>query len=174
MRRLVSSCPLVRVQLRVGEARVVVDDGVQELVADTHALLGPGAITNAGDRTPGTAEAGEALPVDVQEVAEAGTLAASRCLARQTRKPREPRSAQSAPDGRVRVAGLASDEARAPARAAPGRTDPELLGRRQHARRAERPRGAIVQTAELVALRLSRLQNRQQTRVRDGYAGAAL
>jgi hypothetical protein len=45
---------------------VVVDDGVHELVADTHALLGPGAITNAGDRMPGTAEAGEALAVDVQ------------------------------------------------------------------------------------------------------------
>jgi hypothetical protein len=45
---------------------VVVDDGVHELVADTHALLGPGAITNAGDRMPGMAEAGEALAVDVQ------------------------------------------------------------------------------------------------------------
>ena len=57
---------LVWVELRVGQSRVVVDERVHELVSDSLALFGPGAIADAGDGVPRSREAGKALAVDVQ------------------------------------------------------------------------------------------------------------
>ena len=79
--------PLVSVQLRVRQTRVILDERVHELGADAHALFGARPVADAGDGGAGTEEAAEALGIDVQEVARTGPLVAPRRLARGARKP---------------------------------------------------------------------------------------
>jgi hypothetical protein len=74
-------CPLVAVEFTVGEPRVVVDDRVHPLVADTDPLLGPRAEAITGDGVAGPREAGEAFAVDLKQLARAGPLVAARLLA---------------------------------------------------------------------------------------------
>src|SRR5262245_22763350 len=95
-----------------------------------------------------TGEADEALAVDVQEITGTRPLVQPRLLPQLPRWPRDPRAVQRPPDSRVRVPGLASDQPRSPARAAPSGADPRLLSRREKTRRAKRPRRAIRQTRQ--------------------------
>ena len=64
------ACPLVGVQLAVGQAGVVVDDGVGVLVADTGRVV----VAIAGLGVTGLVEAGVALGVHVQKGAGARPL----------------------------------------------------------------------------------------------------
>jgi hypothetical protein len=77
---------LVGVQLAVGQAGVVVDDRVRELVAPACALLGVGLVAFAGDGMAGPLEASEALGVHVQQITRAGPLVAAHCGAWAARK----------------------------------------------------------------------------------------
>src|SRR6476661_4508439 len=104
-----------------------------------------------------TGEADEAFAVDVQQIAGTGPLVQAWLLARLPRRPRDPGPPQRPPDGCVRVTGLARDQPWPPAGAAPGRTDPPLLDRRQLPWRAVRPRGAILEAGQRRALLLRRL-----------------
>src|SRR5581483_4434435 len=117
-----------------GEAGVVVDDRVHDVVADLAPFLLGRARAIAGDRVPWLVEARERRPVDVQEVAGARPLVAARRLARLGGRPRAAAAAKRLPDGRVRVAKPGGDEARPVPRAAPLGTDPRLLGDVQHPR----------------------------------------
>jgi hypothetical protein len=56
------------VELAVGEPRVIIDEGVHPLVADTHPFLGAADVAVACDGVTGPAEAGEALGVGVKQV----------------------------------------------------------------------------------------------------------
>ncbi len=86
---------LVRVKLAVGVAAVVVDDRVHPLMTDAHPPLTAAAIAVAGDGVPCSAEADEALAVDVQQVAGTRPLVQPRLLARLRRRSRDPRSASA-------------------------------------------------------------------------------
>jgi len=66
---------------------VVVDDRVHPLVADPHPLFTTGSMPVAGDRVAGTAEADEALAVDVQQITGTRPLVEARLLARLPRRP---------------------------------------------------------------------------------------
>ena len=73
---------LVGVQLGVGQAAVVVDRRVGELLADPARLLGAGPVTVAGDLVAGRDEARKALGVDLDQVARARPLEPAHLLAR--------------------------------------------------------------------------------------------
>ncbi len=118
---------------------MVVDDRVHELPADAHSLLGSAAVAEACDGVSGSAEAADALAVDVQEVARAGPLVAAGLLARPAWPAREAGASKRPPNSRVRMPGLAGDQPWAPTGAAPGSADRRLLARREHARAAMGP-----------------------------------
>src|SRR5712692_7301632 len=141
-------CFLVTVELRVAEPRVVVDERVHPLATDLHPLLDAAAIPITGNGMTRRAEPDEPLRVDVEQVAGTGPLVAARQLARRLRRPRDPRTFERPPDGRMRVAGLAGDQPRPPAAAPPGATDPVPLLRGQKPRAVTRPRRAILEAAE--------------------------
>ena len=82
---------LVVVDLAVREPGVVVDERVHPLVADPLTLLGAGNVPVAGDGVAGPAETDETLRVDVQQIAGAGPLVATRLLAWRLRGSRDPR-----------------------------------------------------------------------------------
>jgi hypothetical protein len=65
---------VVAVELAVGVAGVVVDEGVHPFVADPHPLLLAAYVAVASDGVAGAAEADEALAVDVQQIARTGPL----------------------------------------------------------------------------------------------------
>ncbi len=136
--------PLVVVDLGVGEPGVVVDDRVHDVASV--AVLAVLAAPVAGHAVSGPLEAHVLARVHVQEVAGAGPLVAVGRLARRPRRPREPGPAEHLPDGRVREASRAGDQARAPARLLAAPADCSLELRRELARRAVRPAGAIEQT----------------------------
>src|SRR5436190_5356795 len=84
-------------------------------MADPHLLLLAGAVPVAGDRVPWTAEADEALAVDVQEIPRARPFVQPRPLARLPGRPRDPGPPERPPDGRVWMTELARDQPRSPA-----------------------------------------------------------
>jgi hypothetical protein len=93
--------PLVAVELDVGEARVVVDDRVREVVADEPLRvqrLAPARGAISGDGMAGTLEAGVAADVDVQQVAGARPLVAVGRLPRRAFRPGDPRPLEHLPD----------------------------------------------------------------------------
>jgi hypothetical protein len=92
---------LVGVQFGVGQAAVVVDRGVCELVADAGALLGAGAEPVAGDRVAGPVEPGEALDVVLDQVPRTGPLKPPNLIARRAGSPRQAAALQTPRDSRV-------------------------------------------------------------------------
>jgi hypothetical protein len=94
---------LIGVEFAVGQPRVVVDERVHPLVADTLALLGAAHVPVAGDGVAGPREAGEALAVDVQQIAGAGQLVQPWPLTRLAGRSRDPSPLERPPDGRVRM-----------------------------------------------------------------------
>ena len=77
-------------QLAVGQARVVVDDRVEVVVAERVGLLPRRCVRAiAGDRVPGPAKARVALDVHVQQIAGARPLIADDLLARAAAARRE-------------------------------------------------------------------------------------
>jgi hypothetical protein len=66
---------------------VVVDDRVDDVVADLAPLLGRRARAVAGDGVARLLETGKRRPVDVQEITGAGPLVAVRRLARLRLRP---------------------------------------------------------------------------------------
>ena len=137
---------LVRVELAVDPASVVVEEGVDKFVSDPHPFLGSAAMPITGDRVTGPCETGEAFRVHVQQIAGTRPLVAAARLARLARLTGDPGPFERPPDGRVRVTGLTCDQPRPPARPPPGRTDPRLLIGRQKPRAVVRPRGTILKT----------------------------
>src|SRR5947207_1001294 len=127
-------------------------------MADPHLLLLAGAVPVAGDRVPGTAEADEALAVDVQEIPRARPFVQPRPLARLPGRPRDPGPPERPPDGRVWMTELARDQPRSPAGATAGSADPLLLDRRQKPRRAAWSGRAILETAKRPPLLERRLR----------------
>ena len=151
--------PLVRMELDVGQARVVVDDRVRVVVADARFRPHPVARALravARDGVPGPREARRAGDVHVQEVARAGPLVAVGGLLQRPRRPRDPRPAQHLPDGRVGEAGRGRNEPRSPACRLAAGADALLELGSELARAAARPTRAIDKTGEAHA-RLSRL-----------------
>jgi hypothetical protein len=142
----------VAVELAVGEPRVVIDEGVHPLIADTHPLLGAGDVPVARDGMTRPAEADEALGVDVKQVTRTGPLIAAGLLTRLAGRPRDSSTTQRPPNSRMRMAGLSGDQPRPPTRAAPGRTDPLLLDRGQEPWTAMGTRGAILETSKRTTL----------------------
>src|SRR4051794_24688972 len=104
----------IAVQFGVGEPGMVVDDGVHELPADAQALVGAGPVASARDGVAGSAEAAEALAVDVEQIAGARPLITARLLTRRMRAPRQTGAAERTPDGRMCMSGLAGDQAWSP------------------------------------------------------------
>jgi hypothetical protein len=80
----------VAVELAVGEPRVVIDEGVHPLIADTHPLLGAGDVAVARDGMTWPAETDEAFRVDVKQVTRAGPLIAAWLLTQLAGRPRDP------------------------------------------------------------------------------------
>ena len=85
-------------------------------VADPHPRLGAAAVTLAGQRVAWAREAHEAFAVDVEQIARARPLVATRRLARLPRRARDPLARERPPDGRVRMAGLHRRSIAAPKR----------------------------------------------------------
>jgi len=108
--------------LGVGEAGVVVDERVHDVVAEPAPLVLGRAGAIGGDRVAGLGEAGERRPVDVQQIAGTGPLVAAHWLARLRLRPG--------------------------AAAAPLSADAFLQAGRQQPRRAVRPARAIEQARE--------------------------
>ena len=86
-------------QLAVGQARVVVDDRVEVVVAERVVALALVAAI-AGDRVTGPPEARIALDVHVQQIAGARPLVADELLARRSRCPRAAMATQDRVNGR--------------------------------------------------------------------------
>jgi hypothetical protein len=107
--------PLVAMQLGVGEAGVVVDNRVSELVSHPFAHLRTAAGAVAGHRVAGTGEASKALGVRLQQVARAGPLETAHRLLRGGRPAREAAPEKAAGDSRVGDAELGGDQPRPPA-----------------------------------------------------------
>jgi hypothetical protein len=126
-------CPLVGVDLGVGEPGAVVDDRVH--VVDAVTVAAVLARTVAGDPVAGPLEAGVLACVHVQQVAGARPLVAAGRLPLDSRRPRKPRPSEHLPDGGMGEAGRAGDQPRPPAGLAAAGTDPlgelgrQLLGR---------------------------------------------
>src|SRR6266511_248006 len=131
-------CFLVLVELDVGEPGVIVDDRVRVVVADPrlHAPTAQGLGSIAGDPMAGPQEAGVAAGVHVQEITRARPLIAVGRLPGRPRRPRDPGPAEHLPDGRVREASRAGDQARSPTRLAAAGADRLLELRRELTRRA--------------------------------------
>jgi hypothetical protein len=87
---------LVGVQLGVGQAAVIVDRAVGELIADALALLGAGPEAVAGDRVTGRGEPGKALDVVLDQRSGAGPLKPLNGFSGRPRLAREPAPAQTA------------------------------------------------------------------------------
>src|SRR5438128_3347513 len=121
-------------------------------VADPQPFLGAGAVAVAGDGVPGSGEADEAFAVDVEQVSRTGPLVAARLLARLPGRTRDTSPSERSPDGRVRVASLAGDQARPPTGTAPGSADPLLLSRRQQPPATTRAGRTILETGERAPL----------------------
>src|SRR6266536_2403822 len=151
---------LVVVELDEGEPGMVVDDRVREVVADpcpdTPAAQGLGAI--AGDAVAWPQEARVAAGVHVQQVAGAGPLVAVGWLLDRPRRSRDLGPLEHLPDGQVREAGRAGDQARPPTRLASAGADRlgELGG--ELPRRAMRPARAVKQARQAAASLLAALQ----------------
>src|SRR5579862_1865234 len=97
-------------------------------------------------------EVAEAFAVDVEQITGTRPLVTAWLFARGTRPSRQSRAAQRAPDGRMRMTGLAGDQSWPPAGATPGRADPSLLACGKHPRAALWPGGPIEQTDQRIAL----------------------
>jgi len=108
---------------------VIVDDRVDDVVAETAPLLLGRAGAVAGNGMAGLGEARERCPIDVQQIAGAGPLVATSRLARLRLWPRAAAAAERLPDGRVRTAEPGGDRPRAVPGAAPLGTDPRLQAR---------------------------------------------
>src|SRR6266508_53824 len=152
-------CPLVAMELDIGEARVVVDDRVRKVVADQPLgvrRLAPARGAVSGDRVTGPLEAGVAADVDVQQVAGARPLVAVGRLPWRARGPGDAGPLEHLPDRRVREACDARDQPRPPARLPPASADPLLQLGRELARAAARSARAIKQTRKARARLLAR------------------
>ena len=130
-------------QLAVGQAGVVVDDGVEVVVAERGGLLDVGLGAIAGDRVPGASEARVALDVHVQQVTRARPLIATHLPARRTRRPRAAVATQNGVHGRVRHPRLPGEQPWPPPGALPRLTDPPLGLGIGAPRRPARPAGRI-------------------------------
>src|SRR3954452_7718506 len=133
---------LVCEQLAVGQAGVIVDDGVEVVVAERVAALHLGAPV-AGDGVPGAAEARVALDVHVQEITRTWPFVANDLLAPGPRRARATVALEDRADRRVRDAGLGDQQPRAPARPLTRLADVLLDFDRRLARTAVRTAGAI-------------------------------
>ncbi len=129
---------------------MVVDDGVRVVVAnprlDAATTQGLGAV--AGYAVTGPQEARVAGNVHVQEIAGAGPLVAVGRLLGLSGRPRQPRSPQHLPDGRVAEASGAGDQPRSPAGFAAAGTDRLLEVRCELAWRAVWTTRAVEQAAQ--------------------------
>jgi hypothetical protein len=117
---------LVIEQLAVGQAAVVIDDGVKVVVTKRPRLVFVGLGAIAGDRVTGPGEPRIALDVHVQQIARARPLVATDRARRGPRPPRTAVADQDRVDGRVRDPGLAGDQPRSPAGALARLADPPL------------------------------------------------
>jgi hypothetical protein len=150
--------PLVIEQLAIGQSAVVVDDGVEVVVAQRVAPLGAGLVPVAGDRVSGAREARVALDVHVQQVARARPLVATERRPRRLGAARQAVAAQHRVHGGVRNSDLAGDQPRTP----PG--PPALLadapfGDRVGARRRPaRPAGTVERPPARPAVLLAGLK----------------
>src|SRR6478735_48409 len=122
-----------------------------ELPAPAGLLLGAGLVANPGHPVTGALKAPVALGVDVQEISGARPLVANHPFPSWPGRPGDPVADQGAVNGRVRMAGDAGDQPRAPASVAADLTDPLLLGSREHA-------GAVVWAAGAIPQPLSRAE----------------
>jgi hypothetical protein len=139
---------LVGVELCVGQARVVIDDRVGELPADSLALLGTGDVAIAGNRVPGTRETGELLDVHVHEIARAGPLIANDLAAIDQRATRTAPPAQDPRNGGVGDIHLGRDQPRAPTRPPADLADTVMVSLRADRRARSRARGPTLQAGQ--------------------------
>jgi hypothetical protein len=79
---------LVVEQLAIGQAAVIVDHGVEVIVAKRVALVGRGRGAIAGDRVPGPGKPRIALDIHMQQVAGARPFVATKRSARWLRRAR--------------------------------------------------------------------------------------
>src|SRR5215207_4160299 len=147
-------------ELDIGEARVVVDDRVREVVADQllrvrRPVPARGAVSSDG--VAGALEAGEAADVHVEQVPGAGPLVAVGGLPRRALGARDAGSLQHLPDRRVREARERGDEPRSPTRLPAAGADSLLQLGGELARARVRPARAIEQTDASGASLLARL-----------------
>jgi hypothetical protein len=80
---------LIGVQLAVGQAGVVIDDGVGMLMPTPRLFLGEGLVADSGDGVARSQESGVALGVHMQEVARARPLVPAGRVARRPRSSRK-------------------------------------------------------------------------------------
>jgi len=146
--------PRVVVDLRVGQARVVVDDRVHMVDAVRDAVL---RAPIASHSMTGSLEAHVLADVHVQEVARAGPLVAVGWLSLGSWRPREPRSAEHLPHGRVSKAGRSGNQPGSPAGLSPAGADPLLEHGGELPRRAMWSAGAIEEASERTSRLLVRL-----------------
>jgi hypothetical protein len=122
---------LVGEQLAIGQPRMVVDDGVEVVVAERVGALKPGPASIARDRVTWPPKARIALDVHVEQVARTRPLVADHLRARLARRPRASVTAQNRVHRRMRDAELAGDPPRPPTGALARRAHPRFdRGRR--------------------------------------------
>jgi hypothetical protein len=148
---------LVRMQLGVDQAGMVVDDRVAELPANTGFLLGAGGRAIPGDPVPGAGKAREALGVHLQQIARAGPLEPADLLARPRRPARYAAPSQATADRGVRHPELGRDQPGPPARPLASLADPVMDRVADPAGLAMRRRGPVLRPPARGPLGLTRL-----------------
>ena len=133
---------LIAKELAIGQAGVVIDDGVEVVVAERVVAL-TFVTTIAGDRMAWPAEPRVALDVHVQQISRARPLVAHERRLRRSWGARAAVTAQDRVNGRMRHPCLARDQPRPPACALARLTHQGLYLRRAATRRAVRPAAAI-------------------------------
>jgi hypothetical protein len=137
---------LVAVQLDIGQAGVVIDDRVREVIAHPRAVSHPAAAAPraiSGGTMTGSLKARVARGIHVQQITRARPLVATRSISRLTRASRETVAVKHLPDGRVRMTRLSRDQPRSPAGASPRFADPLLSHMVKQLRRAKRTTAPI-------------------------------
>ena len=138
-------CSFIAQQLDVGQAGVIIDDCVSEVIARARTFLSARSVANPGHGMTWTLKARMAGGVHVQQISRARRLIASGGLTRRTRDPREAMTMQHLPHRRVRVSGPAGHKPWSPPGVPPGFTDALLLDRVQQSRAAPRTAGTVEQ-----------------------------
>jgi hypothetical protein len=136
---------LVGVQLDVGEAGVVIDDGVGELVAQPDRPTRTAFSPVAGDGVAGAVKACVAFGVHVQQIPGAWPLVAHDCLTRRPGRTGKAVAGKDRVDGGVGDIDTTCDQPRSPPGAVTFRDD-SPLDRRVGARRGSRwAAGSVLQ-----------------------------